>query len=91
MPKPWKTPQSKERRKEGGVIQKRACFVVSETDRQCGTPLTPEMLRAAAAAHLADQHTVLWGRAFDLLCEDMDMATDWLTEQVIEVLAELST
>lgn len=75
MPKPWKTPQPKERRRD-------------RTGN--GTP-TPEMLRAAAAAHLADQHTVLWGRAFDLLAEDMDAATDWLAVQVVCVLNELST
>jgi hypothetical protein len=52
---------------------------------------TPEMLRAAAAAHLSEQRIVLWGQAFALADEDMDAAIDWLAEQVSAVLDELST
>jgi hypothetical protein len=52
---------------------------------------TPEMLRAAAAAHLSGQGIVLYGRAYDLIAGDLDDAADWLTEQVVCVLNELST
>jgi hypothetical protein len=65
-------------------------------DEEMGTimrtpSVTPEMLRAAAAAHLSDQRIVLWGRTFDLVNDPMDDAVDWLTRTVIEVLEELST
>jgi hypothetical protein len=53
--------------------------------------LTPEMIRAAAAAHLDGQGIVLWGRTYDLVNDPMDDAADWLAEQVLDVLNELSS
>jgi hypothetical protein len=52
---------------------------------------TPEMLRAAAAAHLSEQRITLWGQSFDLINDDPALAADWLAEQVAAVLDELST
>lgn len=52
---------------------------------------TPEMLRAAAAAHLDNQRCNLWGRSFAVLDEDREIAIDFVVEVVEGVLAELAS
>lgn len=51
---------------------------------------TPEMLRAAAAAYLGGMRCTLFGRAFDIINEDMDLAVDFVSEVVEGVLGELT-
>lgn len=91
MPKPFKVPQPKEPRKEKG--ERRRVYVSYDRPErtELRTAVTPEMLRAAAAAHLSDQHTTLWSRAFNIIDEDAETAVDWLAEQVEGVLGELGS
>lgn len=87
MSKQRKTPEREQVKRKK---TERPTWVTPRRERNVGMP-TVEMLRAAAAAHLADQHVTLWGQSFDLINDDPALAADWLAQQVVEVLGELST